>query len=642
MLVPMVETASQQALRRNRTGALLYAHYRAVMGLIAAGATFLILGAYQLQLPGLHYDEAREAGLNAMQLLVGQPVTAFRGATVQAGPWQLPLMVQDYIGALNVYLALPFLAVGGINVVALRWLSLLTGALTLVLAWRVADRLGGPVAATVTVILLAVSPTFVFWSRQGIFVTNLTALVFMAALLSGLRWWSGRRRRDLWLTAFLLGLGVYAKLLFVWVIGAFVLIALLWPQVARRRLPGSVATELSSPEAPAQDHDEAAEIRKPREAGASDSVAASHAAQSGSAFWTWIVALVCFLVPLVPLILFNLRTEGTLISIFGNLGNSYYGVSNSAYLPNLLVRIQQLRTLLRGDHFWYLGELYANPWAPWLAGVLVAAATMQALWFWRAKSRSQANRTHAGETPGRVYAFLLPVTLLLLVVAQSAFTVSDLFITHYALIYPLIPMAGGLAVAALVRGFPWRRRHDPLGGTEGRELKRTHSFLPALIALSALAAVSWWAIADLWTTIQYHKVLSVSGGYSAHSDAVYGLAASLDRNGVDAPLALDWGLSAPIRFLTAGRVNPIEVFGYDRMDAPDAGFAERMSGFLDDRNNLYLAHMPDATVFRGRVDALKTLAKAKGLYLKEAGRFAERSGQPLFVMYRAVPIAGDE
>ena len=40
------------------------------------------------------------------------------------------------------------------------------------------------------------------------------------------------------------------------------------------------------------------------------------------------------LVWLIPLILFNLRTSGTLDSIFGNLGESYYGVNNSAQSIN--------------------------------------------------------------------------------------------------------------------------------------------------------------------------------------------------------------------------------------------------------------------------------------------------------------------
>ena len=81
---------------------------------------------------------------------------------------------------------------------------------------------------------------------------------------------------------------------------------------------------------------------------------------------TWAVALIFFLIPLLPLIVFNIRTSGTLASVFGNLGQSYYGVNNSAYLPNLLTRLRQLVTLLSGEHLGYLGGPFAKPWAPWL------------------------------------------------------------------------------------------------------------------------------------------------------------------------------------------------------------------------------------------------------------------------------------
>ena len=303
---------------------------------------FIVFGAYQLRQPGLHYDEAKEAGLNAMELITGQPMTAFRDATIQVGPWQLPLMVQDYLGALNVVLAVPFLAIGGVNVVALRWLSLLTGALTLLVTWRVAWRLGGPLAASATTLLLAVNPAFIFWSRQGIFVTNLTALIFVTSLLTGLRWWEMRRRRDLWVTAFLCGLGVYAKLTFIWAIGALLVLAgVAWLIEARN---SNLEAGLPAP-------------------------------------WAWkrlasilALTLTCFLLPLIPLIVFNLRTGGTLHSVFGNLGQSYYGVNNSAYLPNLLTRLGQLITLLRGEHLGYLGGPFINAGAPWLLLALILLA----------------------------------------------------------------------------------------------------------------------------------------------------------------------------------------------------------------------------------------------------------------------------
>ena len=71
-----------------------------------------------------------------------------------------------------------------------------------------------------------------------------------------------------------------------------------------------------------------------------------------------------FVLPLLPLILFNLRTGGTFTSIFGHLGQSYYGVDNSAYGSNLLTRLEQVGTLLRADHFWYLGDTHCQPAAP--------------------------------------------------------------------------------------------------------------------------------------------------------------------------------------------------------------------------------------------------------------------------------------
>jgi len=513
---------------------------------------FLALGAHQLSLPGLHYDEAKEAGLNAMQLLTGQPVTAFRDATVALGPWRLPLMVQDYIGALNVYLAVLFLALGGVNVVALRWLPLLTGGLTLLLTWRVGRMLGGPLAAHVAALLLAISPTFIFWSRQGIFVTNLTALFFMASLLTGLRWWRKGCPADLYLTALFWGLGLYAKLLFLWAIGAMVAAAVIAHFFHH---PGENPSRLAS----------------------------------------FVPFALCFLLPLVPLVIFNLQTGGTLASVLGNLGQSYYGVDNRAYLPNLTIRLGQLRPLLRGDHFWYLGGVFANSWAPYLAAGTVLLGI--GLGFWT-----------------RRWAHLLPVALLLLIVAQSAFTVSDLFITHYALAVPLIPLAAGLVVGAAGR----------LGAGRARR---------ALVTLSALMALLW-AGGDLWTTVRYHQALARTGGHSAHSSAVYDLAAYLEENAAGPVVALDWGIDAPVRFLTAGRVAPVEVFGYEQLHEPDAGFWERVRPFLEDPATLYVARMPEDTVFRGRVEALEALAAERGMQLQEVGRVAERSLRPLFLIYR--------
>jgi hypothetical protein len=577
---------------------------------------FLLLGSHQLDLPGLHYDEAKEAGLNAMQLLTGQPVTAFRDATVTIGPWHLPLMVQDYIGSLNVALAVPFLAVGGVNVVALRWLPLLTGAGTLALAWLVAHKLRGPVAAAVTAGLLAVNPSFVFWSRQGIFVTNLTALLFMASLWAGLQWCATRQRRCklrqqrhcklrqqrrwLWLTALLWGLGLYAKLLFAWAIGALVVVAL-----ALLAAEWFAQQRHSEPQPPEQ---------SPHPYGRS---ATPMRTQSKDTSWaTWLGAAICFLAPLTPLIIFNIRTGGTLTSIFGNLGQSYYGVDNSAYLPNLATRLGQVVTLLRGDQFWYLGEAQANAWAAWLAAAVLAVGVIA----WGIRLITHSWRT--------LPAFLLPLALLALAVAQSAFTVSDLFVTHFALLLPLIPLTAGLAVGETIENL--RCAKPCFAKIEGRRWAVVLTAVGVAISLA-------WLVTDLRSTLAYHRVLTLSGGAGTHSDAINGLADYLDTAPYRTPVALDWGLDAPLRFLTAGRVQPVEVFGYERLDAADEGFVGRIGPYLMDQNNVYLAHAPGQTVFQGRVEALEAAANSQGWLLLQQAWFTQRSGDVLFIVYRAVP-----
>lgn len=556
----------------------------AVLPLVAALIIFAALAAYQLDLPGLHYDEAKEAGVNAMQLLTGRPVTAFRGAIVPLGPWRVPLMVQDYIGSLNVLLALPFLAAGGFTPVALRALPLVLALITLVFAWMLAARLGGPLAAGVTVLLLAVNPSFVFWSRQGIFVTNITALLLMAALWFGLLWWQERRLRHLIAAAFMCGLGVYAKLLFVWALFAMLGVAVVAYVFALR-------------------------TRSPAEASPSSR---SFLDPGGV-----LLAMAGCVLPLIPLIAFNLQTGGTLMSIFGNLGQSYYGVDNSAYGANLAVRLGQVVTLLRGSHFWYLGETYANRWAAWLFVSLVLLAAIA----WLRQPRRGA------------FWPLLPLVLLVLVVLQSAFTVSDLFITHFALVVPLIPLTAGLAAGVL-----WQRA-TTAPKEDGKRKKEHdpysfHHLAMMLVGVFGILLVLVWAGSDAATTIRYHRILSVSGGYAAHSDAIYDLADYLDTENFTAPVALDWGIDAPVQFLTAGRVNPIDVFGYTRIDAPDPGFIDRVEPYLEDWQTIYVAHAPENVVFKGRLEAMTAWAAERGWRWFEQVRFGQRSGDAVYIIHR--------
>ena len=539
--------------------------------LLLAVTMYLLLAGYQLGLPGLHYDEAKEAGVNAMELLTGAPVTAFREATVTLFGTDLPLMVQDYIGALNVYLALPFLAVTGIGVPNLRFLSLFLGLLALLALERSVsewlalirhqtDPVPISLAGLFTVTLLAASPSFVFWQRQGIFVTNATLPATFAALWLALRWLRTGSPRSLWAAAFAAGLALYAKLLAVWVIGPFVLLVAGW-WLWRRWGKGGSIRPTAIPLPP---------VTLPLLLGA---------ALAGT-------------ISLLPFLLFNWQTGGTFASVGGNLGQSYYGVDNRAIFANLPVRLGQIDTVLRGDQFWYLGGLHANSLAPWLAGVALLACLF-----------SRSGRRE----------LLLPLLLVALAVSASLFTVSDLFVTHYALLQPLLIGLVGIGLARLY--------------------EQARSWRGPLLLLPITFLVLWLG-GDLSASLAHHQDLTRSGGLADHSDATYHLAYHLRYNGLGAPIALDWGLDAPVRYLSEGTVTPIELFGYDSLAEPDADFAERLGPFLDNPDNVYLLHAPGQEIFAGRREAFFAQATQRGRQPNLEATFAQRDGLVLVELWR--------
>ena len=554
------------------------------MALLIAVLFYLALALAQLDLPGLHYDEAKEAGLNALEMLQRQDVQAFRASGVQIGAFFLPLMVQDYIGALNVYLALPLLAVLGVTVPALRLLGVVCGLATLLLVWGLGRELSSRAWAEntgaagwtgeIAALLLAVNPTFIFWSRQGIFVTNLVVTLAVASVWLALRWQRTGRPGYLYGVAVLAGLGLWSKLLFLWVLGAMAgVAATVW---LASRLRGK-ASPLPRP-----------------------------------SLRSLLLAGLLFLLALAPLLLFNQQTGGTVQSIFGNLGQSYYGVENAAFVDNLAVRLGQVGTLLRGDHLWYLGATFANGWALWIGVGLVVAALILAALGWR-----------SGRDRASLPVLLLALLFVALLIIQSSFTVSDLFVTHYAIIQPFVVLLAALAADIILKSAQQRSSRERAGGRR-----------PALLAACTVLLVTLWFGVDVQTSLRYHQALARSGGLATHSDAIDRLAHSLDEQGAVQPLALDWGIDAQVRYLTANRVRPLEIFGYERLDLPDPGFAGRAEQFMSDPTRLFLVRSPEETVFQGRRAALQTLAAERGKELALLETIYDRSGRAMFEIWR--------
>jgi hypothetical protein len=233
-----------------------------------------------------------------------------------------------------------------------------------------------------------------------------------------------------------------------------------------------------------------------------------------------------------------------------------------------------------------------------------------------------------------------PLLLLVLALFCSLFTVSDLFITHYALLQPLAIAVVGVALVCIVS-----RPADHaacLKSLVRRSETRPDRFVLALpgnllsVWIVVVLTVVWLSL-DLVAVMRYHKGLAQSGGLLDHSDASYHLAYHLERNGMGAPIALDWGFAAPVRYLSRGTVTPLEIFGYASPQGPDAGYSERLRAFLANPNNVYLLHAPGTTVFSGRREILFAECAALGLRLVLEREFHQRDGAPLYEIWRAEP-----
>ncbi|MDP6793705.1 MAG: glycosyltransferase family 39 protein, partial [Anaerolineales bacterium] len=497
-------------------------------------ALALILGAYffvagqQLHLPGLHNDEAQEAGLPALQIASGVPVTAFRNVGI--GARHFPLMVQDYIGALHVYITAPFVAVLGPSTTSVRLPSLLIGAVTLLLTFGFTRSGWGNTTGLLAAGLLALHPSFVFWSRQGTLIASMTLAFAMALLWMTTQWCKHGNVRAALAAGLLAGAGVYSKILFLWILGGMAGAALLLnlPRLLRARGP-------TWPRRP-----------------------------TGTSI---LATLAGFTIGVAPLLAFHAFSRGDALTLVGKMFST--GTTGWDQLYGRLDHFGAVMTAK--NHFWYLGSSPGNPlwmWAFFLAALaIVAQATLR---------MSHARRGLA----------LLLLLVLAVLMAPFTPTPAGLFPHHLALFAPVWTTVVAIGAAATLNLV---RRASGHG-------KRHRSGALILIALGLTTLTG----SDVFTDLHMHRALKKSGGEGPHSAAIHTLAEQLQRLQPTHTVALDWGISPQVRYLTAERIAPSEVFGYS--PTTDAGFGERLHPFFQHPGTIYVLHTPDETIFHRRIE----------------------------------------
>ena len=350
------------------------------LSIVLSSAIFFALCVYRLDLPGLYNDEAFDV-IPAMQIVLGHPVELQRGVGLHLFGVDLPLMSSsDYQGVTSTYLAIPFFALGGVSVYSLRLMSVLVGVVGIVVAFFLARSWFGPTAARLTALMLAVSPSWVFFSRLGVYVVSEVMPLAAGALLAFTVWVRsapGRRNLPLYVGALLTGLGLTTKLLFVWFITALAVLVLLF--YGRRVWWG----------------------------------------RRWHVLRVAVLTFAAFCIGAFPFLLYNLLTRGTYYLIrdaLTNLHSTAHGVDNTAILRNLWTKADAFKVLLDGGYFWFQsaqGHPYFNLLTP-----TVFAASSVGLVYMTLSARYGAPRRvlrpTAGWGRGAVLQAALPVLALLI------------------------------------------------------------------------------------------------------------------------------------------------------------------------------------------------------------------------------------
>lgn len=543
-------------------------------------ATFGLLSFHQWRLPGLYYDEAADV-VPAMQILTGQDVQLSRGVGIHLFGIDFPVMIGDYWGVVSTYAVLPLFALLGVGVFPIRLWTISAGMIAVLLTFALGRKLYTPPVGSVAAVLLAVFPSFLFWSRTGIYVISYVVALTLAIMLSFLRWRETGRDRWIFLACLLTGIGVSAKLLFLWFLIA---------------VPVGYAALLVS--------DQIVERRKTSPKGwAADVWKRFRQDAPIASTWTLLSAFAGFLAGAFPVIHYNVVSQGSYLVFRANLFQTERGVENFALWENFKTQADGLKVLLDGGYFWYYGGIYTNPLYPWL----VALSTLGLIVLVHRVPEFRAYR--------RASVFLVGFSVMIFML--SLFSVSILAATHLLILLP-VPQLFVAASTVLGTQYLQRRIHLP-GRANGW-------ILPILLAIVLVPLIA----RDLWVDTQYHRALAQTGGHSSFSSAIYTLSDHLDTQQVETPYALDWGIRYPVMILTGGRVTPIEIFGV--IHEPSEGFDTAVKTALETDGPVFISHTEEASAYP-RLARFREIVSERQRELILMRTINQLDGKPLYYVF---------
>ncbi len=181
-------------------------------------------------------------GIEADEAMVGNGIYE-RAAPLYSwhfGENEVPVMLLSYLGALKTWLVHPWLDFWAPGRTSLRFPMIVAGAATLWLFFLLIDRIQGRRAAWIGTLLLATDPSFLLIEATDFGFVALQFCFKLAAILLLLRFHRDGSRWALAAAFFLLGLALWDKAVFLWVLlglavgGAVAVPGELWRDIAER------------------------------------------------------------------------------------------------------------------------------------------------------------------------------------------------------------------------------------------------------------------------------------------------------------------------------------------------------------------------------------------------------------------------
>ena len=289
-----------------------------------------------------------------------------------------------------------------------------------------------------------------------------------------------------------------------------------------------------------------------------------------------------FIIGALFYILFNIMSSYNILNFFKNESILKTGNILNAYLSNIVVRIIQIRDYFNfGNPFGEIKGTFYNP-IPFYLFLCFFLVALCIVVLKRLKG-----------TANKKLEFLIVMPILIFIQSIPSTSLGPF---HNLILLPFLIaiLAYGLSLAP-----------------------RVLSIVVILLLITVYLNID----------VNYYKNLSAYKETPLWSSAIFDLVKTLEKKKEKKFIACDWGLSRLVFYISKGKIEAKEIFGYTN---DSDFFIGQLGNECRNRDNIYIFYFQNASGF-SRLDAFRHFMKEDGIVYDEA-HVLNKEGDPVYVM----------